>query len=140
MITDERSRYLGAAIGRDGFLQSYIKTKVDEWMGELKKLAVFVQTQPKAAYSAYVMGLRGRWAFLCRAMKVPEPMFQPLEDIVKTELIPALTCRAPPGDTIRRLVALPCRLGGLGLIILVSRCQQYESSVSENLVQGQLHG
>ena len=95
MITDEGSRYLGAAIGRDSFLQSYIKTKVDEWMGELKKLAVFAQTQPQAAYSAYVTGLRGRWAFLCRTMKVPEPMFQPLEDIVKSEMIPALTCGAP---------------------------------------------
>ena len=98
-------------------------------MGELKKLAVFAQTQPQAAYSAYVTGLRGRWAFLCRAMKVPEPMFQPLEDIVKSELIPALTCRASPGDTLRRLLALPCRLGGLGLINPVSLCQQYESSV-----------
>ena len=58
MITDEETRYLGAAIGRDSFLQSYIKTKVDEWMGELKKLAVFAQTQPQAAYSAYVTGLR----------------------------------------------------------------------------------
>ena len=35
MITDEGSRYLGAAIGRDDFLQSYIKTKVDEWMGAI---------------------------------------------------------------------------------------------------------
>ena len=114
MITDEGSRYLGAAIGRDSFLQSYIKTKVDEWMGELKKLSVFAQTQPQAAYSAYVTGLRGRWAFLCRTMKVPKP---------KSELIPALTCRAPPSDTLRRLMALPCRLGGLGLINPVSLCQ-----------------
>ena len=98
-------------------------------MGELKKLAVFAQTQYQAAYSAYVTGPRGRWAFLCRARKVPEPMFQPLEDIVKTELIPALTCHAPPGETLRRLMALPYPLGGLGLTNRVSRCQQYESSV-----------
>ena len=42
-------------------------------------------------------------------------------------------------------MALPCRLGGLGLINPESLCQQNESSVrmtnpvSENLVQGQLH-
>ena len=41
---------------------------------------------------------------------------QPLEDSIRLRLIPALTGRAPPSDLDRELLALPVRLGGLGLV------------------------
>ena len=40
---------------------------------------------------------------------------QKLEDIVRCELIPNLTGRPPPNDSERLLMALPARLGGLGI-------------------------
>ena len=38
-----------------------------------------------------------------------------LEDILRTEFIPNLTGRPPPNDVERKLLALPARLGGLGI-------------------------
>ena len=43
-------------------------------------------------------------------------LFQPLEDTIRGKLIPLLTGRAAPGDMVRELLALPPRLGGIGLI------------------------
>ncbi len=40
---------------------------------------------------------------------------QPLENIIRLKLLPALTGRPPPNDSERELFALPARLGGLGL-------------------------
>ena len=44
-----------------------------------------------------------------------EPLLQPLEECVRTLLIPAPTGRTPPNDTDRALFSLPVRLGGLGI-------------------------
>ena len=40
-----------------------------------------------------------------------------------------LTCCAPPGEMLRRVLALPCRFGGLGLIDTRTTCSQFRSSV-----------
>ena len=40
---------------------------------------------------------------------------QPLELVIRTKLIPALTGQPPPDDEMRNLLALPARLGGIAL-------------------------
>ena len=55
---------------------------------------------------------------------------QPLEDILRFKLIPSLTGRDTPGDLERRLMALPSRLGGLGLSTATNRKDDFENSVS----------
>eukprot|EP00117_Sycon_ciliatum_P005784 scpid37889/ scgid3993/ len=62
-------------------------------------------------------------------MNIPAPLLEPLEGAIRTKLIPALTCRSPPGGDLRRVFALPCRLGGLGITSPMSLCGQYNSSV-----------
>lgn len=42
-------------------------------------------------------------------------LLQPLESAIQFQFIPAITGQAPPGKQIRELLALPVRLGGLGL-------------------------
>ena len=42
-------------------------------------------------------------------------LIKPLEDAIRTYVIPALTGRAPPNDVERDLFSLPCRLGGIGI-------------------------
>ena len=43
-------------------------------------------------------------------------LLQPLEEAIRTKLIPTLTGQSPPNDNVRRLLALPARLGGMGII------------------------
>ncbi len=44
-----------------------------------------------------------------------EDLLQPLENAIQLHLIPALTGRPPCSTIERKLLALPVRLGGLGL-------------------------
>ena len=43
-------------------------------------------------------------------------LLQPLEELLRTKFIPSLTGHAAPSDLERELLALPARLGGLGLL------------------------
>ena len=82
------------------------------------------------------MGLRGSnsssnyWSFLLRTIPDINDLLQPLEDAIHQHLIPALTGRPACSSIERDLLALPVRLGGLGLnnpSSLFSEC--YQSSV-----------
>ena len=55
---------------------------------------------------------------------------QPLEDILRRKLIPSLTSREAPGDLERRILALPVRLGGLGLTVPTELKDEFENSMS----------
>ena len=69
------------------------------------------------------------WNYLTRSTKDISHLLQPLEDIIRTKFIPALTGRPAPNDDLRALLALPCRLGGLGLVNPTSTAdQEYSAS------------
>ena len=83
-----------------------------------------------AAYSALTRDLLSKWIYLCRAVPNISNLLKPLDDILRTELIPALTGRPPPSDLECALFALPARLGGLGITIPSKQAdQEHQSSL-----------
>ena len=114
-ITHEGRPHLGAAIGTQEYTESFVQSKVEKWNTELKSLAKIASTQPHAAYSAFTHGLTSRWTYLARTTPNISTLLEPLETTIRTELLPTLTGRAPPGDLERDLLALPDRLGGIAL-------------------------
>ena len=119
--------YLGAAIGSPVFLEQYARKKVDEWVAEVLRLSVFAKSQPQAAYSAFVHGLRNKWTFLCRTLPDMDIHLRPLDLAISDTLLPAIIGRTI-STVEREVLALPCRLGGLGLPHLSSFAAQYHSS------------
>ena len=83
-----------------------------EWSQELRQLSTIAKTQPHAAFAAYTHGLKNKWSYLSRIMPDIGPRLQAL----RSDLIPNLTGRPPPNSVERNLLALPARLGGLGII------------------------
>ena len=63
-ITSEGRPYLGAAIGSEGFVENYVKSKVSSWHSILLKLATIATTQLQAAYSALTHGVLSKWIYL----------------------------------------------------------------------------
>ena len=59
-----------------------------------------------------------------------EALLLPLEEAIRTVLIPSITGQNAPNDLLRELFTLPCRLGGLGIPNLsqVSN-EQYSNSM-----------
>ena len=119
-VTARGQRHLGAALGSRSFAEEYVAQKVAAWTAEVSALAVVAATRPHAAYCAFTHGMIGRWIYVMRTSMrtVPNigPLFQPLEDAIRLQFIPAFTGHGSCSMVEREVLSLPCRLGGLGII------------------------
>ena len=115
-VTSTGRPYLGAALGTEEYIQEFVTNKVQQWTGELEQLATISHSQPHAAHAAFTHGMTSKWTYLTRTMSGIGPNLLPLETIIKTKLIPALTGRPPPNQTERDLFALPARLGDIAMM------------------------
>ena len=89
------------------------------------------------AYSAYTKALCMRWCFLQRTVPNIGHYFGPLEEAIRDKLIPAIIGRKI-SDIERKLIALPVRMGGLGIQnpTLTAETEFRNSSiVTENLTR-----
>lgn len=57
-----------------------------------------------------------KWSNLLRTVQGIGSHVQALEDVLRNDLIPTLTGRPPPNKAERKLIALPARYGGLGIV------------------------
>ena len=114
-ITISGHRHLGAAIGTQEFIEAYAERKIEKWTNEMKGLTAIARTHPYAAYTAFVHGIIGRWLYLMRTLDVDSSIFQPLEDTIQMQFIPALTGHMPTSPEVRGLLSLPARLGGMNI-------------------------
>ena len=73
--------------------------------------------QPHAIFAAFTHAVVHQWTYLARTVPNISMFITPIEDMIRSNLIPSLTGRAPPGDLERLLLSLPPRLGGLGFTI-----------------------
>ena len=123
-ITTEERKHLGAALG--SYLEQYVGGKVEDWVGEVTRLAEFASSQPQASYAAFTFGFRHRWTYFMRTLPDIESLLQPA---ISDVLIPSLIERNC-SEAERGLVALPVHMGGLGLINpSVSADAEYSASI-----------
>ena len=86
------------------------------WEHELFFLSDIANSQPQAAHTVFTHGYVHKFIFLCRTIPNIKGYLHPLENCIRSILIPSLTGRPPPNDLERDLLGLPPRLGGLGII------------------------
>ena len=128
-VTAEGQRHLGAVIGTSEFKIGFIRQKVCEWVKEINTLSDIAKTEPQAAYTAFTHGVKHRWTYLMRTIPDVSPHLQPLEDAIRNTFIPAVTKIHDTTVAERALLALPPRLGGLGITnpVLVAN-KEFENS------------
>ena len=118
-ITSEGSRYLGGHLGTPVSRARYTANLVESWMTELRQLIAMARTQPQAAYTVFCKCVTGRWTYHLRCLEFEPACLMPIDTIIRTELIPALTGHEVPDDSpLRELLSLPARFGGLALPVL----------------------
>ena len=129
-ITFEGHKHLGAVLGSRSFLEEYVREKVKDWVQQVVQLAEFAISQSQASYAALTAGLCHRWTYFLRTLPNITNLLEPLERAITGVLIPALTDHQVTGDE-RALLALPVRIGGLGLANPVeSSPLEYEASIA----------
>ena len=135
-IVCDGERHLGAVIGTKEFREKYVSAKVAKWVKDVKELSEIAKDEPQAALSAFTKALCHRWTFVQRTIPDTKELFVPLEKCIREHFITSVIGRNV-SDTHRRLVALPVRLGGLGIINPVEAAdKEYQTSVkvTEDLV------
>ena len=127
-------RHLGAVIGNQEFKENFVKKKVDKWILDVEQLSSIAKDEPQIALSAFTKALCMRWCFVQRTISNVEHLFQPLEDTIREKLIPAIIGRNV-SEIERRILALPVRFGGLGILNPVITAK-YEFDTSMKITSG----
>ncbi len=76
----------------------------------MKLLSNFAISQPHAA-TAFTYGR----SYISRTVPNISNRLQSLEDTIRSEFLPSIMGHPPPNDSMRKLLTLPARLGGLGI-------------------------
>ena len=108
----------------------FTNVKVQAWVEEVRTLAKFAESQLHAAFAALTHGLVSKWNYLSRTTFDISGLLQPLEDSIRSTLIPKLMGRETPKVLERNLLALPARHGGMGIgNPVTSAPDQYQASI-----------
>ena len=136
-ITTDGKKHLGAAIGSDNFRTVFISDLVEKWVSQIDQLAQIATHEPHAAYTAYTSCIRHKYNFYLRTIPNIADQLQPLENAIRSKLIPALTEGQLVTDDERSLLSLPVRLGGMGLIsppVMSDEEYQFSKDACDDLI------
>ena len=100
-VTDVGKRYLGGALGSEGFIAKFAESKISEWTKEIERLSDFARSQPHAAFVAFCHGVCHRWTYVTQVVPIAEECLQPLEKVIRMTFLPALTGQTAFNDEIR---------------------------------------
>ena len=78
-------------------------------------LSNIAKTEPHAAYTAFTHGVKHRWNYVMRTIPDVSHLMRPLEMAIRDYFIPALTKGKILTPSERSILALPPRMGGLGI-------------------------
>lgn len=127
-VTARGQGHLGAALRSLSFVEEYVTQKVADWTAEVSALAAVADTRPHATYCTFTHGMIGHWIYVMRTIPNIGPLFQPLEDAIRLQFLPAFTGHGSCSPDEREL--LSC-FGGLGTYIVnptVIADLQYDAS------------
>ena len=129
---------MGAVIGSSDFKERYVKKKIDNWIKDVEQLSDVAKDEPQLALCAFSKALCMRWCFMQRTISHISHLFQPLEDVLRERLIPAIVGRKV-SDLERRILALPVRFGGLGILNPVDTADiEFETSIKITAILKQM--
>ena len=114
-VTAEDRPYLGAPLSTLDYCDIFVADKLIEWKAELEVLSSIAETQLHAAYAEVTHGLAGKWIYLARTTPNIATLLLPLENVIQGKFLQALSSRDPPNTAERDLLALPARLGEIGV-------------------------
>ena len=104
------------------FKGSYVFYLNSKWCHKLTQLSEIAKTEPQDGYGAFTSVYRHMFPFLVRTIKNISKFLSPVEKIVREELIPALLDGFQISDELRKLLALPFKLGQMEIIDPTEKC------------------
>ena len=137
-ITSKGHRYLGGTVGTEEFKDIYMEKKVLEWTNQLEVLSKIAAVEPQAAYCAFVGGFKHKVTYTVPDIR---KHLKKLDQAVDTKFIPTLTDGHFCNEMERKLLSLPVKYVGMGIVIFCDIAEdEYNNSraVTASLIKLQL--
>ena len=97
-ITPTGRPYLGAAIGSQELTIEYVRSKVSKWSFKVALLGDIAKSQQHTAFVALTHRLLSKWTYFSHVIPNIRNELPPLDEGLRSDLLPALTGRPLPGD------------------------------------------
>ena len=101
-----------------------MKEKINQWIQELRILSKIAWYEPQAAYSCFIIGFKHKPTYFMRTIPNIGKELKQLDDVVRTEFIPAITGGINCSDLERKLLSFPPKLGGLRIRIFSETAEE----------------
>ena len=102
---------------------------MSKWSNELNNLCEIADTQPQAAYAAYIKGYRSKFTYFLRTIEGLEEFITPVDEVISEKLLPVLFgTECSIVNEHRDLLALNPSEGGLGFCSLSAEATKQHSA------------
>ena len=108
---------MGVIVGSEIYKREYVDDLVKGWNSQLCILSTITESQPQAACSAFVSGLKNKLSYFMRTIPDISNLLIAIEDTIQNRFKPAMTGGRICIEEEQRLVSLPTRYGGLSIPI-----------------------
>ena len=88
-ITVKGKRHLGAIFGSEIYKREYVNDLAKDWNSQLCILSTVAESQPQAAYSAFVSGFKNKSSYFMRNIPGISNLLIPIEETARNQFIPA---------------------------------------------------
>ena len=78
-------------IGNENATTEFIQNKIADWKTQLETLAEIAKVEPQAAYAGFLSGLKHKFTYHMRVLPNISEYLKPLDDLIDTKFIPAIT-------------------------------------------------
>jgi hypothetical protein len=110
-------RYLGGFVGSATDETNWIDPQINHWISGIEALSKVARRYPQTAYAGFTKSLQAEWQYVQRVTPNLTQAFAPLEMAISQVFLPALlNSSIEEAATLRPLIALPVRHGGLGIL------------------------
>ena len=113
----EVKRLLGAIVGSEIYKSKYVDNLVKDWNSQLCILSTLAESQPQAAYSAFVSGFKNKLSYFMRTIPDISNLLIPIEYTFRNRFIPPIISECICTEIELKLLSLPARYGGLAIPI-----------------------
>ena len=131
-ITTYGQRHLGST----EYKRMYMHEKTSQWIKELQMLCKVAWLEPQGAYSCFLTGFKHNPTFYMRIIPNIISNLKRLDEVITIKLITAITSGVNFSDMERKLMSLPPKQSGTGILIfcdIADRKYEFSQMLSTNL-------
>jgi hypothetical protein len=137
-------RYLGGFVGSATDETNWIDPQINQWISGIEALSKVARRYPQTAYAGFTKSLQAEWQYVQRVTPNLTQAFAPLEMAISQVFLPALlNSSIEEAATLRPLIALPVRHGGLGILdptATTAHCYSASTNITSLLTESLIHG